>query len=48
MEKEMEKEANMIVMANYNMKGNFLMEKDGMEQEKNMINMEIQYLKENI
>ena len=37
MEKEMEKEKNMMIMAIYYLKVNILMEKDGMEKEKNII-----------
>ena len=38
MEKEMEKEKNMIIMANQNLKENIKMEKE-MEKEQNMIIM---------
>ena len=47
MAKEMEKEKNIIMMANYNLKENIKMVKD-MEKEKNIMLMEIYYLKENI
>ena len=43
----MEKEKNMI-MANYYLKENILMGKDGKEKEKSIIIMESYYLKENI
>ena len=39
MEKEMEKEKNIILLVNYYLKGNILMEKDGMEKDKNMMLM---------
>ena len=39
MEKEMEKEKNMIMMEKQYLKENILMEKNGMEKEKNMIMM---------
>ena len=48
----MEKEKNMIMMANLGLQENIQMDKDGMEKEKNiMMNymmMQIQNLKENI
>ena len=47
MEKEMEKEKNMLIMMNQYLKENIYMEKE-MEKEKNMINMEGLFLKENI
>ena len=47
MEKEMEKEKN-ILMINQNLKENILMEKDGMENVKNIVMKEYYYLKENI
>ena len=37
MGKEMEKEKNIIIMVNWNLKGNKKMEKGGMEKEKNFI-----------
>jgi len=48
MEKEMEKEKNMVIMVNYYLKENIKMEKE-MEKEKNMMVMMVNYyLKENI
>jgi len=38
---EMEKEKNIIVMAKYLLKVNFSMEKDGMEEEKNIMIIKI-------
>ena len=43
MEKEMEKEKNIIMIVNYYLKDNIHMEKDGME--KDIIKMEIYNLK---
>ena len=39
MEKEMEKEKNMIIMVNYYLKENIKMEENGMEKEKNIMMM---------
>ena len=47
MEKEMEKEKNILLMVNQNLKEIIQMEKE-MEKEKNIILMVIYYLKENI
>ena len=47
MVKEMEKEKNMILMVNQNLKENIYLEKE-MEKEKNIMIMENQNLKENI
>ena len=52
MGKEMEKEKNIIIVVIYYLKENIQKGKDGMEKEKNVINMliflVIYYLKENI
>ena len=47
MEKEREKEKNLIVMVKYYLKVNISKEKDGMEKEKNIIMMII-FLKVNL
>ena len=48
MEKEMEKERNMIVKVISNLKGNFLMERNGTEKEKYIIICLDSIMKENI
>ena len=40
MEKDMEKEKNIVIMVNYYLMVNFIMEKDGTEKVKNMMIME--------
>ena len=47
MEKEMEKEKNIVMMAIQNLKENMSMIKDGKEKEKNIMKMMIQNMKEN-
>ena len=41
MEKEMEKEKNIIMLMNQNLKGNIQKEKNGMKKEKNIIIMKV-------
>ena len=48
MEKDMEKEKNIIIMVNYCSKVNILMDQDGMEKKKNIIMVVNYYLKVNI